>query len=243
MSWTWRDLERDDSVWRFQPTKGNFFQSGRHAAEERFWKLKIHEDGSYKNRNASSMDNFYTIKDALRKEEGDEADLKRREGSVEESSSKSTEPDSGDASSSSSSDSESDLDEARGDEMRRTKKKKQKKKLVRKVDGIVEEDIYKSDIEKAREIRIRELERREIEKMRELERRERELEERERDIERRSREQTPEYNYYYRSRRNSEISNKDYPYSVASEYSPSIAPIQEEKKKGRGHETYSTRFY
>lgn len=242
MSWTWRDTIRDDSVWRFQPQteNSNFFQSGRHAAEERFWKLKIHEDGSFRNRNVSSMDNFYTIKEALRKdEEGLDVSV-RREDSVEENSRKSTEPDSIDSSSSSSSESDSDLEEVRDGEIRRKKKKKPKKKVGRKVDS--DDELTP---EKARELRIRELERRELEKIRELERRERELEEKERELDRRSREQTPEYYYYYRSRRNSDVSSKDYPYTVASEYAPSIAPIQEENKSRRRNpnETQSTRYY
>lgn len=97
---------------------------------------------------------------------------------------------------------------------------------------------------------------REMERLRELERRERELEEREREFERRSvsREFSPEYSYYnYRSRRNSEISNKDYPYSITSDYAPSTATIQEEggrkKTKGKDGRVYyksenlSTRYF
>jgi len=238
MSWTWRDLQRDDSVWRFATNQPNsdaaFFQSGRHAAEEGFWK-KIHENGSFRHRNASSMDNFYTLKDALRKEEGAE-EQKRREGSVEENSRKSTEPGDSDTSSSSS-DSDSDLEDVRDGELKQKKKKKQKKKLARKEEDQDEEGYTKKS-------KLRELERRQAEKIREIERRERELEERERQIDRRSREQTPDYSYsYYRSRRNSDVSNKDYPYSVApSEYAPSIAPIQEENGR-KTYETYSTRYY
>jgi len=55
---------------------------------------------------------------------------------------------------------------------------------------------------------------------------------------------TPEYNSYYRSRRNSEISNKDYPYSVVSDYAPSTHTIQEENNGGYGRfRNPSSRYY
>lgn len=265
MSWSWRGFFRDDPVFRFK--ENGFFQSGRHAAEERFWKLKIHEDGSFVHRNASSLDNFYTMKDALRREEKDmgederrraeemlrvreeeikrmEAEeLKRREGSVEEKSQVSTQSDSSSDSSSSSSDSSSDEDDMSPEQIARRKKKTDKKKKRKAA---------------KKERKMKDGKRRmEEEREREIERRERELEIREREIDRqsRSREQTPEYSYnpylHYRSRRNSEISNKDYPYSVSSEYVPATSTIKEEDMhkdvKGRKeyyqYENNSSRYF
>merc|ERR1712059_34712 len=46
MSWTWAGFWQDDPVFRFNGS--DFFQSGRHKAEERFWKNYIHDDGSYR---------------------------------------------------------------------------------------------------------------------------------------------------------------------------------------------------
>merc|ERR1711970_8488 len=46
MSWTWAGFWQDDPVFRFNG--GDFFQSGRNKAEERFWKKYIHDDGSYR---------------------------------------------------------------------------------------------------------------------------------------------------------------------------------------------------
>jgi len=237
MSWAWKGFFRDDPVFRFKDD--GFFQSGRHAAEERFWKLKIHEDGSYVRRNASSLDNFYTMKDALRADEEaeeakaermrlellkrreEEEEIKRREGSVEEKSQRSTETSSSDSSSSSSSDSSSsdeDEDGRTGDKKKKRKNKKKKSPKKEKKAG--ERNRRGTDADRQLEI----------------ERRERELAQRERELERqsRSREQTPEYSYnsyYYRSRRNSEMSNKDYPYSLCSEYSPSTNTIKEEEER------------
>merc|ERR1711970_50562 len=45
MSWTWEGFWGDDPVYRFK--QDNFFQSGRHKAEERFWVNYIHDDGSF----------------------------------------------------------------------------------------------------------------------------------------------------------------------------------------------------
>eukprot|EP00092_Neocalanus_flemingeri_P057532 GFUD01068392.1.p1 GENE.GFUD01068392.1~~GFUD01068392.1.p1 ORF type:complete len:141 (-),score=37.17 GFUD01068392.1:174-596(-) len=46
MSWTWRKgFWGEDPVCRFKDD--NFFQSGRHKAEERFWVNYIHNDGSF----------------------------------------------------------------------------------------------------------------------------------------------------------------------------------------------------
>jgi len=45
MSWTWKGFWGDDPVYRFKDD--NFFQSGRHKAEERFWVNYIHNDGSF----------------------------------------------------------------------------------------------------------------------------------------------------------------------------------------------------
>merc|ERR1711887_208149 len=45
MSWTWKGFWGDDPVYRFK--QDNFFQSGRHKAEERFWVNYIHNDGSF----------------------------------------------------------------------------------------------------------------------------------------------------------------------------------------------------
>jgi len=257
MSWTWTDSykETSDPVFRFDPGE-SFFQSGRHAAESRFWKLKIHEDGSFARRNASSLDNFYTIKDSLRKEEAlekpDVEEKSRRVGSVEEES-----HDTSDTSSSSSSSSSSSEDEDRTEEekKRRKQSKKLKKKSKDKKNAAVtagdgeEDDEYEEALARAQ-----------IERARELERRERELAEREKELERRSREVTPDYSYMIRSRRNSDISYKDYPYSYTSEYAPTTASIQEEgdgkKKKSKDrktpkgddgrkilHDNYSTRYY
>lgn len=265
MSWSWRGFFRDDPVFRFK--QEGFFQSGRHAAEERFWKLKIHEDGSYVRRNASSLDNFYTMKDALSpggetvpveeelKERTEaeerkrrEEELKRREGSVEEKSQLSSESESS---------SSEDDEELSPEEIAR--RRKQLEKLLKKNEKAElkgkEAAVKTESAEMSRQVaRVRELERE-----REMERRERELELRERELERqsRSREQTPEYNahnpYSYRSRRNSEISNKDYPYSVCSDYTPATAPIKEEEEKGRKgagrsgyypyNENISTRYF
>merc|ERR1711915_44058 len=45
MSWTWKGVWGDDRVYRFK--QDDFFQSGRHKAEERFWVNYIHNDGSF----------------------------------------------------------------------------------------------------------------------------------------------------------------------------------------------------
>eukprot|EP00092_Neocalanus_flemingeri_P077178 GFUD01095804.1.p1 GENE.GFUD01095804.1~~GFUD01095804.1.p1 ORF type:complete len:157 (+),score=41.34 GFUD01095804.1:87-557(+) len=46
MSWTWRKgFWGEDPVCRFKDD--NFFQSGRHKAEERFWVNYVHNDGSF----------------------------------------------------------------------------------------------------------------------------------------------------------------------------------------------------
>merc|ERR1712183_756550 len=46
MSWTWKGFWGDDPVYRFNSQ--DFFQSGRHKAEERFWVQYIHNDGSFR---------------------------------------------------------------------------------------------------------------------------------------------------------------------------------------------------
>merc|ERR1712142_326168 len=46
MSWTWKGFWGDDPVYRFNGQ--DFFQSGRHKAEERFWVQYIHNDGSFR---------------------------------------------------------------------------------------------------------------------------------------------------------------------------------------------------
>jgi len=46
MSWTWAGFWMDDPVFRYK--QGDFFQSGRHKAEERFWRNYIHDNGGYK---------------------------------------------------------------------------------------------------------------------------------------------------------------------------------------------------
>merc|ERR1712183_1124371 len=46
MSWTWKGFWGDDPVYRFNSQ--DFFQSGRHKAEERFWVQYIHNAGSFR---------------------------------------------------------------------------------------------------------------------------------------------------------------------------------------------------
>lgn len=46
MSWTWAGFWQDDPVFRFNGM--DFFQSGRHKAEEKFWHDHIHDSGSWK---------------------------------------------------------------------------------------------------------------------------------------------------------------------------------------------------
>jgi len=44
-AWTWAGFWKDDPVFRYSGE--DFFQSGRHKAEERFWKNYIHDNGGY----------------------------------------------------------------------------------------------------------------------------------------------------------------------------------------------------
>eukprot|EP00088_Acartia_fossae_P013261 TRINITY_DN1691_c1_g1_i12.p1 TRINITY_DN1691_c1_g1~~TRINITY_DN1691_c1_g1_i12.p1 ORF type:complete len:169 (+),score=54.10 TRINITY_DN1691_c1_g1_i12:33-509(+) len=46
MAWTWAGFWMDDPVFRYKDA--DFFQSGRHKAEERFWRNYIHDSGGYK---------------------------------------------------------------------------------------------------------------------------------------------------------------------------------------------------
>jgi hypothetical protein len=263
MSWSMDGYIRDEPVYHQDEGRmtENFFQSGRHAAEERFWKLKIHEDGSFVRRNASSLDNFYTIKEALKaaEEKKEKEEAKRRQGSVEEESA------------------ESSTEEEEKEEDGREKKKQTERKLSNTIkksltkmreeqegrrrdsegrpDEHTREPLGDRELERVKELEYaRGLERaQELERIRELERRERDLEARERDFDRRSvsREISPDYSYNlykYRSRRNSEISNKDYPYSVCSEYTPSTTTIQEdgerrEKSRFKEHGSVSSRYF
>jgi len=61
MAWTWAGFWMDDPVFRSRCLDADFFQSGRHKAEERFWRNYIHQSGGYK----------WKIRDEKNKEENE----------------------------------------------------------------------------------------------------------------------------------------------------------------------------
>lgn len=215
MSWAWKGFFRDDPVFRFK--EQDFFQSGRHAAEERFWKLKIHDDGSYVRRgNVSSMDKFYTQTGGEGEEEHGGGQQKRREGSVEE------EEEEGDLASVTSEDGE-EVSSTEGGELESLPTRLGIRRNKEQISSKDYQYSYPSQQEQQEETARRkqpELKEKARRREEQEKRRSREKEEPKGKVEEgaeRKRGTTPEFlSYVPRARRMSELSSKDYPYAPAS---------------------------